>query len=267
MSCAESSGFNKPLDRLYENLQLGDGEIRLLSLKPNINEQSEIICSLHRLRLESCAGRYVALSYVWGDPSDEEVVTVNGLAISVTKNLASALHAIRKILNNMPCPLWVDAICIQQSNIPERDQQVQMMRQIYERAFYVVAYIGPEADDSSYAFKLFARMATATTNMPIEAQLTPGWLKDFPELCTPDTVEDLVGSRAWTAISKVFGRPYWRRMWIFQENVVARELVIHCGDERISFHDIDLVTALFNIMNRATPAFFWHRYMVENSCY
>jgi hypothetical protein len=128
MTFAKFSGFNKPLDRLYENLQLGDGEIRLLSLKPDVNEQSQISWSLHRLRLENCAGRYVALSYVWGDPSPEEVATVNGLALPITKNLASAIRALRKTLNNVPCPLWVDAICIQQSNIPERDHQVQMMR-------------------------------------------------------------------------------------------------------------------------------------------
>jgi hypothetical protein len=256
MTSAESSGFDKSLDRLYENLQLGDGEIRLLSLKPDVNEQSQISCGLHRLRLENCAGRHVALSYVWGDPSTEEVVTVNGLALPITKNLASALRALRKTLN-VPCPLWVDAICIQQSNIPERGHQVQMMRQIYESAAYVIAYIGPEADDSSYCFKMFARIAIATTNMPIEAQLTPEWLRDFPELCTPDTVKDLVGSRAWAAIAKFFDRPYWQRMWIFQETVVARELVIYCGDERMSFHDIYLVISLFdNIMYREPPPFF-----------
>lgn len=75
MNFAGFLGFNKPLDRLYENLQLGDGEIRLLSLKPDVNEQSQISCSPHHLRLENCAGPYVALSYVWRDPSPEEVVT------------------------------------------------------------------------------------------------------------------------------------------------------------------------------------------------
>jgi hypothetical protein len=46
-------------------------------------------------------------------------------------------------------------------------------------------------------------------------------------------------------------------MWIFQEAVVARELVIHCGDERMSFHDIYLVTSLFdNIIYQEPPPFF-----------
>jgi hypothetical protein len=253
--------LSKPVTGLYKDLQLGSGEIRLLSLKPNAEEDSVIKCTLHRctlhrLRRENGSAGYVALSYVWGDPSLNEAVTVNGLVVPITKNLASALRAIRKILD-APCPLWVDSICIDQSNVPERNQQVQMMRSIYESAGYAIAYLGPEADDSSYCIQIFARIALATSKLPPKVPLTTEWLKEFPELCRPDKADNVTGNRAWNAIRKFFARPYWERMWIFQEAVVAREVVILCGDERMCIDNIVLVSSLFdNIILQEPPPYF-----------
>lgn len=45
---------------------------------------------------------------------------------------------------------WVDAICIDQSNLDEKSKQVVIMANIYKRAAHVLAYVGDHADDSLF---------------------------------------------------------------------------------------------------------------------
>jgi len=76
---------------------------------------------------------YEALSYVWGSSTLEETILCNGKPLKVTSNCAEALR------NLQPPPggerlVWVDFICINQSSIHERNQQVALMAQIYGKA-------------------------------------------------------------------------------------------------------------------------------------
>jgi hypothetical protein len=48
----------------------------------------------------------------------------------------------------------VDAICINQEDIPERNHQITLMRDIYESARQTVVWLGEAADDSGLAFQL-----------------------------------------------------------------------------------------------------------------
>ena len=68
----------------------------------------------------------------------------------MTRNLAEALQYLR--YENRPCVLWIDAICVDQNNIPERGHQVVRMAAIYPQASRVVVWLGPERDDSALAF-------------------------------------------------------------------------------------------------------------------
>ena len=80
-------------------------------------------------------GEYVALSYVWGDPNKTREIFVNGKSVQVTKNLESALRILRdKLPVRLGVRLWVDALCINQKDVKERNAQVQRMLDIYEKA-------------------------------------------------------------------------------------------------------------------------------------
>ncbi|EON63562.1 hypothetical protein W97_02790 [Coniosporium apollinis CBS 100218] len=90
---------------------------------------------------------YEALSYVWGDPKVRKAIRVSneGKAgqegeLQVTVNLYSALQHLR--LRDRPRMLWADAVCIDQSNVEERAQQVMIMGRIYALAKKVVVWLG-----------------------------------------------------------------------------------------------------------------------------
>lgn len=100
---------------------------------------------------------YVALSYCWGDPSITRVILVNDLCVQVTTNLEAALRALR---HQKVETVWVDALCINQLNLLERGLQVMRMGLIYSYASYVIALIGEEIDNSSFAMDCLSQRAT-----------------------------------------------------------------------------------------------------------
>lgn len=88
---------------------------------------------------------YEALSYVWGSEGHERVAYVHDSGgagdvdaeclgtLSVRPNLHIALQHLR--LKHESRLLWVDAICINQTDLDERERQVQRIGQIYKTAY------------------------------------------------------------------------------------------------------------------------------------
>ncbi|OCL04375.1 hypothetical protein AOQ84DRAFT_301006, partial [Glonium stellatum] len=62
---------------------------------------------------------YEALSYVWGEPSETETISLDRQEIKVTLNLESALRHLRR--GDSDKVLWIDAIYIDQNNNRERN--------------------------------------------------------------------------------------------------------------------------------------------------
>lgn len=106
------------------------------------------------LKLKTSAPTWKALSYTWGSPSDKVLISVNDRPFEVTRNLFSALLRLRYVDRRRT--LWIDAICIDQSNLGERSVQVQQMPLIYQSASGVLIWLG-EADD-------FDRLAVTILN-------------------------------------------------------------------------------------------------------
>jgi hypothetical protein len=125
--------------------KLSSNEIRLILLLPGAEYTNIELSSIPHVSLAN-APAYKALSYAWGYPGDVQTITVDNLYVKVTKNLASFLWHIRQELApGMVLLLWIDAICINQKDIEERNQQLLLMRRIYERAEITIVWLGPEA--------------------------------------------------------------------------------------------------------------------------
>ncbi|KAF1982758.1 hypothetical protein K402DRAFT_295350, partial [Aulographum hederae CBS 113979] len=87
---------------------------------------------------------YDALSYAWESDKGTTIIQVDGHHLQVTRNLAHALRRLRR--PGVARTLWVDAICINQSDNEEKSRQVGMMKNIYESASFVLIWLGPEPD-------------------------------------------------------------------------------------------------------------------------
>jgi hypothetical protein len=113
---------------MYTALSAERSEIRLLRVLPAQDESSQVACEYSSISLLDNPV-YNALSYVWGDPTVTTPILVNGEVFHTTTNLAAALRLFRT--KGMEELLWVDAICIDQGSVEEKNQQLPLMRDIY----------------------------------------------------------------------------------------------------------------------------------------
>ena len=116
-SIEQNNGSVQATDRLqayrsvYEQLPVNESRTRILILHSHPSNTAPVSCSLEVIELNPEPSKaYTALSYVWGDASIIEDITVNGFSFAVTSNLASALRQIRKGIEEVH--LWADAICM-----------------------------------------------------------------------------------------------------------------------------------------------------------
>jgi hypothetical protein len=115
----------------YDNVVLDQQtrSIRLIRILET-SRTDHIKCELRAFDLSSCCP-YTALSYTWGPENPTYNVTVGGIPMPSRENL---WHFLREMsLASEHGWFWIDAICIDQSNIEERNHQVQMMRLIYSQ--------------------------------------------------------------------------------------------------------------------------------------
>jgi hypothetical protein len=122
----------------YSNLDLDKpGVLRLLTISPGADEsQIHLTISTAKLRQTS----YRCLSYTWDPQYPQHDIVVNGETLSIGHNLWRFLRSARAAGEDGP--LWIDAICINQSNVAERNGQVSRMGQIYSNAESVIVWLG-----------------------------------------------------------------------------------------------------------------------------
>lgn len=89
------------------------------------------------------------------------------------------------------------------------------MRDIYREADRVILWLGPEFEDSSLGMDMIFALGTGR----IKTDDLGSW-NTFPEAKT-------LGS--WKAVNNLFLRPFWKRIWIMQEVVLAKRTTIIYG--------------------------------------
>lgn len=182
---------------------VGKDSIRLLVIQPG-QPGSDIHCDLIHTTLAECHDNvfdhYTALSYVWGDQTNKRTIFVNDIAFEVTSNLFDALDDIRD--EHRSPRLWADAICINQTDFAERSSQVALMRQIYSFASFTIIYLGKSNDDCDGAIRAIHR----------------------------SKFEDHHGV---VLNAQILTRPWFSRVWVYQELVLSRAPVIQVGRDRV----------------------------------
>ncbi|KAH8909331.1 HET-domain-containing protein, partial [Coniochaeta sp. PMI_546] len=155
---------------------------------------------------------YLALSYAWGDPKLTGRISCNGKALQATENLIAAMRQLRE---RYPGRLfWIDAICINQQDAVERAAQVQLMRDIYHSAENVVIYLGENCPGLDRAVQLFHQLQA-------EAEFPPAY------------------DEVWYRFHDLFNRPWFSRIWIIQEVVMAAgDPDIICGPYMLSWSSV-----------------------------
>jgi hypothetical protein len=194
---------------------LGQDEIRLLRLTGLAHEHGQpiITCQLEHFD-RNIRPQYFAVSYAWGRGGSTKSIKVADRICDVGSTIEEAL---RHLLPNLQQWVWIDQICINQEDKAEKSDQVSKMGDIYSEAARVVAWLGPEADNSDILFKHLQDVGRLLE------------IEDYKSIVPlySDEQQTTILTGAWRRFCQ---RPYWKRLWIIQEYTFARDLQLLCGD-------------------------------------
>lgn len=155
------------------------------------------------------APQYIALSYTWGKGSATESITVGGKAFRIRPNLFKFLQTYQ---SHTDVYIWVDQICIDQSNIQERNHQVKLMSKVYRRCKYVQIWL---RDDTT--FTPSTRQAALDFNRGIYSYTNHdarGRSSGEDKTCLDSSILALLHN------------PYFDRLWITQEVLLSKHVQV-----------------------------------------
>jgi hypothetical protein len=197
--------------------------IRLLTLMSGAGDDP-IRCQISAVPLSNNI-KFEAISYCWGDPTDQSSISCNSSSLTVPRNLATALRSLR--LPNEPRTLWADAICINQTCTAEKDAQVQLMRDIFSNAHRTLIWLGSAQDRQEERISRFAVISLKIGLFGVR-WLTRGYI--MPSVKARSVRDGENNQRTLQPFSAEFylslvrflRRPWFRSAWVVQEVVVSK---------------------------------------------
>ena len=192
----------------YEPLDTTTDSFRLVRILPS--DGDDIYCELSDESHDAQENCYIGVSYSWGAESGDKAIHLNGSQFPVRENLYALLQCLRR--QKVRDSLWIDAICIDQNSITEKNHQVAIMAKIYGSAAWVYAWLGEAADDSDWLFD--------TLSQSIDSEDPDRTFRGQPD-------------RFYLALERFIDRVYWTRFWIVQELVLARDVKLLCGQSTL----------------------------------
>ena len=245
----------------YQYSPLGPDEIRLLRIKHRWLSQTPAL-ELTQHNIEDCPP-YIALSYTWGSSQSTRTISLNEHSMEIRENLYSFLnHArcdedapgrewlydanlvevepdLRYLLPNFDTlgHFWVDALCIDQDNIPERNAQVSRMKDIYERARKIVVWLGPADTDGDLAIDVLAHLSSVARRAKKVTATTP-----IDDAVFFHANGKSIDEKSWAAVGRLLHRPWFERAWILQEISTPSSgqypTAVWCGKRRIDWDSL-----------------------------
>ncbi|KAH8669031.1 heterokaryon incompatibility protein-domain-containing protein [Xylariales sp. PMI_506] len=237
-----------PVSYQYRALDGSKREIRLLRLDSSLQESDPIQGALLHMSLDDITRsqprglfgfsptlqaqfKYKALSYTWDEPTlqgSSSFISIASASIQLTQNLDHALRKLRKDINpkDRQAYWWIDAICINQEDIEERNSQVALMRNIYANALEVQVWLGDEYDDSTEAIQLVKNLS----NPPLRGPAHPKPV--YPDIPRHKRLQNLA------SISSLLRRSWWDRVWVRQEAALGYELSFLCGNASCTLDEL-----------------------------
>ncbi|KAG9195722.1 hypothetical protein G6011_00843 [Alternaria panax] len=170
----------------HQPLEIFPTEIRLVKLRRE--KEGPVHCKLEVFSFYEVP-EYIALSYRWGPPTPLHNIFIGRKMLRIRDILNSCLLELREDLDTW---LWIDQICIDQSNPQERNHQVGIMSRIYSMSTSVIVWLGDIPKDRRFSDTYL------TKSMAME----------------------------------LMGNIYFTRLWIVQEIVLAKSVKVCINGHR-----------------------------------
>ena len=235
------------MDGSYVYKRIVPNSFRVLTV---LNVEPNLSASLKEYSLLD-PPEYYALSYAWNHEPLTASINCDGRTLAVTPDLLEALRCI-SIVNGCQ-NLWVDAICVHQSDHDEKAHQVVNMNQVYRNALEVYIWLGPWQYDSHLAMDDITSISDKFEDVDLDALHLRSDIMDFADWRPGRTNFHPVH------LFFLFSRPWFRRLWTYQEIVLARTATFFCGYEKkdlksfLEFAKLMLETGFLHYFRKGDP--------------
>lgn len=215
------------------------------------------ICALETFQ-QAQAPAYLTLSYTWGAPrnddecrktyaEDREWFIRDGEThhrLKVTRNLHDALQQITQSKSSVR-HLWIDALCINQDDLPERASQVSMMGDIYSRCTRVIVWLGSmDAREAARIwtlhFDILPEIIKYIGQNGVDSIKSGDWTEQ--DLNKRFDLAHPVRSDQWERYVRFFQSVRWfSRAWVVQEVALAPEVLVMFAHLQLAWADMVLL--------------------------
>lgn len=255
--------------------------IRLLKIEDAVGSHYDppMRCQLEEVDIEEAQKReFTAISYNWGDPiwrpegqqssearayrDPEFEIEVNGQPFLVRRNLYILLFRYRCFTDAEN--IWIDALCINQNDVNERNAQVSMMSDIYHKADVVFIWLGPNDQDSTVALRLIEALGRSLdqkldkSDCPVFPFLTGLAVRGPEPVFNSQHIFDFLElspftAHQWKAIGRFLQRPWFNRVWTMQEDCLASTAIFYCGVESCRYTYLRTFVKLVSTLGWSKP--------------
>lgn len=234
---------------------LEGSEIRLLRVAPG-EWNDQVSCTMHYAPLDE-QPEYVALSYTWGDASDQVDILLDGRPHRATRSLFTALRRFRQLCaedrsldgftfsssSDGTTYIWADALCINQMDDREKEREIPRMREVYTLCSRVCVWLGEndgfdDDEESRGVLKEIERWLGSGSfgaDIPRDVLL----LDAEDSLPLQREVEDHFGPRVEVFLDlwcKLASRNWFTRVWVIQEVALpATDPILMAGGYLFTF--------------------------------
>lgn len=192
-------------------------------------------------------------------------MTVNGRSLDIPASAAQVLRRVREA--NSARWIWIDAICIDQSNVAERGHQVGMMRDIYTYGTRNIVYLG-ESDK-------YTDTAIEAVDLIMSEMLTRSGGNIRELLYGNGAPPSEPGPRKTSlhhqeALCKLYSRPWFSRLWVLQEAAVSPSNICIYGESTVLLYDLLAAAMYLHRVHESEERFpedIWRAGMLFHSIY
>ncbi|KAI0553753.1 heterokaryon incompatibility protein-domain-containing protein [Xylaria curta] len=219
--------MSKPLPHFtYETLS--PGQIRLLY---SAVHEEKLVWTLKAVQLHSEESQapiaFDALSYTWGDQNHTFPFICNCQELRIHRHLRDALPYLARRQSSLP--IWIDVVCINQSNNVEKFDQIRMMHSIYRRATQIWVWLGCGTEYSREAIRLLPEVGRVGKEIETHGR------KSDHMFTHNSTILPYASSPIWKAIRELTQNEWLNRLWIIQEAALAKRIRVLYENEEIEW--------------------------------
>ncbi|KAK4454476.1 heterokaryon incompatibility protein-domain-containing protein [Podospora aff. communis PSN243] len=182
---------------------------------------------------------YVALSYVWGSPSQHKRYQLGSHVDSPPKTIEDAIHVTKELGKKF---LWVDSTCIDQGDGADKQEQLQLMADIYSGAWVTIIALDGDCSDSGLP----------RSGASVES--APGHFDKYAWTCTHNG-NTLVANRP-TLRGKLQRSTWATRGWTLQEAVLAPRRLYFTQEQ--TYYECNLLQACESLDDSISPHYCRH---------